>query len=76
VQRLAHPSSFGNPPDSDRSGTALEAGKRLNTADRLRAKGDWSGVKAWEALAAELAPREKRRSNSAQNAPVYLQVLR
>jgi len=23
VQRLAHPRSFGNPPDSDRSGTAL-----------------------------------------------------
>ena len=32
----------------------------LNTADRLRAKGAWSGVKAWEAVAAELAPREKR----------------
>jgi hypothetical protein len=26
------------------------------TADRLRAKGDWSGVEAWEAVAAELAP--------------------
>jgi hypothetical protein len=25
-------------------------------ADHLRAKGDWSGVKAWEAVAAELTP--------------------
>jgi hypothetical protein len=30
------------------------------TAERLRARGDWSGVKAWEAVAAELAPRDKR----------------
>jgi hypothetical protein len=26
------------------------------TADRLQAKGDWSGVEAWEAVAAELKP--------------------
>jgi hypothetical protein len=28
--------------------------------DHLRAKGDWSGVKAWEAVAAELAPRKEK----------------
>jgi hypothetical protein len=27
------------------------------TADRLRAKGDWSGVEAWEAVATELTRR-------------------
>jgi hypothetical protein len=26
----------------------------LETADHLRAKGDWSGVEAWEKVAAEL----------------------
>ena len=37
----------------------------LETADHLRAKGDWSGVEAWEAVAAELAPpnqRDRKRS--------------
>jgi hypothetical protein len=37
----------------------------LETADHLRAKGDWSAGEAWEAVAAELAPpnqRDRRRS--------------
>jgi hypothetical protein len=29
-------------------------------ADHLRAKGDWSGVKAWEAVAVELVPRNEK----------------
>jgi hypothetical protein len=28
-------------------------------ADHLRAKGDWSGVEAWEAVAAELVARRR-----------------
>ena len=32
----------------------------LETADHLRAKGDWSGVEAWEAVAAELTRPDQR----------------
>ena len=33
------------------------------TADHLRARSDWSGVKVWEAVATELAPPTKPRKN-------------
>ena len=36
-------------------GSRRGAKAALETADHLRAKGDWSGVEAWEAVAAELA---------------------
>ena len=39
-----------------RLGSRRGATAALETADHLRAKGDWSVVKAWEAVAAELAP--------------------
>jgi hypothetical protein len=39
-----------------RLGSVRGAAASLETADHLRAKGDWSGVKASEAVAAELAP--------------------
>jgi len=45
-----------------RLGPRRGAKAALETADHLRAKGDWSGVEAWEAVAAELAPRDRRRS--------------
>ena len=37
-----------------RLGSRRGAKAALETADHLRAKGDWSGVEAWEAVAAEL----------------------
>jgi hypothetical protein len=43
-----------------RLGSVKGAKAALETADHLRAKGDWSGVKAWEAVAAELAPPDRR----------------
>jgi hypothetical protein len=45
-----------------RLGSRRGAKAALETADRLRAKGDWSGVEAWEAVAAELAPPNQRDS--------------
>jgi hypothetical protein len=39
-----------------RPGSRRGAKAALDTADHLRAKGDWSGVEAWEAVAAELVP--------------------
>ena len=42
----------------------------LEAADHLRAKGDWSGVEAWEAVAAEIAPSNQRdRRQSTPGAP-------
>ena len=43
-----------------RFGSRRGAKVALETADHLRAKGDWSGVEAWEAVAAELTPPNKR----------------
>ena len=43
-----------------RLGLRRGAKAALETADHLRAKGDWSGVEAWEAVAAELAPPDQR----------------
>ena len=43
-----------------RLGSRRGAKAALQTADYLRAKGDWSGVDAWEAVAAELAPSDQR----------------
>jgi hypothetical protein len=40
-------------------GTIKGAKVAQETANHLRAKADWSGVKAWEAVAAELAPSTK-----------------
>jgi hypothetical protein len=47
-----------------RLGSRRGAKAARETADHLRAKGDWFGVEAWEAVAAELAPdqRDLRRS--------------
>jgi hypothetical protein len=39
-----------------RVGSSRGAEAARETADRLRAKADWSGVEAWEAVAAELEP--------------------
>jgi hypothetical protein len=50
-----------------RLGSRRGAKAALETADHLRAKGDWSGVEAWEAVAAELTPpnkRDRRRSTA------------
>jgi hypothetical protein len=38
-----------------RLGSAGAAKAALEKADDLRAKGDWSGVKVWEAVAANVA---------------------
>jgi hypothetical protein len=49
-----------------RLGSSRGSQAARDTADRLRAKGDWPGVKAWEAVAAELAPadhKDQRRSS-------------
>ena len=46
-----------------RLGSTRGAQAARETADRLRAKGDWSGVKAWEAVAAELASADHRESS-------------
>jgi hypothetical protein len=43
-----------------RLGSRRGAKAALQTADHLRAKGDWSGVETWEAVAAELAPPNER----------------
>ena len=42
-----------------RLGSRKGAKAALEKADHLRAKGDCAGVKAWEAVAAELAPPAK-----------------
>ena len=42
-----------------RLGAIRGATAALEVADHLRAKADWSGVKAWEAVAAELASSTK-----------------
>ena len=39
-----------------RLGSAGGAKAAVEMADHLRAKADWSGVKAWEAVATELVP--------------------
>ena len=39
-----------------RLGSLNGAKAARETADHLRAKSDWSGVKVWEAVAVELAP--------------------
>ena len=44
-----------------RLGSRRGAKAALQTADHLRAKGDWPGVQAWEAVAAELAPADQGR---------------
>jgi hypothetical protein len=41
-----------------RFGSVKGAKAAQETADHLRAKQDWSGVKVWEAVAAELIPIE------------------
>ena len=46
-----------------RFGSSSGAQAARETADRLRAKGDWSGVKAWEAVAALSRVRSSRQSN-------------
>ena len=43
-----------------RLGSRRGAKAALETADHLRAKGDRSGVEAWEAVAAELTPPDQR----------------
>jgi hypothetical protein len=43
-----------------RRGSISGAKAALETADHLRVKADWSGVKAWEAVAAELTPARQR----------------
>jgi hypothetical protein len=43
-----------------RLGSVRGAKAASETADHLRAKGDWSGVEAWEAVAAELTPPNQR----------------
>jgi len=43
-----------------RLGSIRGAHAARETADRLRAKGDWSGVEAWEAVATELALLHQR----------------
>ena len=42
-----------------RLGPIRGAKAALEVADHLRAKADWSGVKAWEAVAAELTSSNK-----------------
>ena len=42
-----------------RLGSRRGAKAAREMADHVRAKGDWSGVKAWEAVAAELADRRR-----------------
>jgi hypothetical protein len=45
-----------------RLGSRRGAKAALQTADHLRAKGDWPGVEAWEAVAAELASHHSTNS--------------
>ena len=47
-----------------RLGLIMGAKAALETADHLRAKADWSGVKVWEAVAAELDPPTKAPKDS------------
>jgi hypothetical protein len=47
-----------------RLGPRRGAEAALEMADHLRAKGDRSGVEAWEAVAAELAPRDRETVDS------------
>jgi hypothetical protein len=42
-----------------RLGPRRGAKAALEMADHLLVKGDWSGVEAWEAVAADLAPRDR-----------------
>jgi hypothetical protein len=44
-----------------RLGSIRGAKAAQEMADHFRAKGDWSGVKAWEAVAAELVDRRRSR---------------
>ena len=44
-----------------RLGSIRGAKAVLEVADHLRAKADWSGIKSWEAVAAELASSTKVR---------------